>query len=426
MRMLANGTRILGGAFVLSLALSAQTFTTLYSFSSQDYGADEPLRGVVLGPQGVLYGVSALGGKWDLGTVYELLPPVSSGGDWTQVVLHSFNDEAGWNGWLVMGPSASLYGVTSSGVFKLDPPTGTSSQWRYTVIYDGAAVGSLVFGVPLGYGQSLYGTANCAFSLPGGPLCAAVYGLTPPPVAGGPWTYSTVYNLPGGTPGSRVAGGFAVGAGGTLFGVTSDGGYDGGFCSGWEGCGTVFSLTPPAAAGGPWTEAILRAFNPGVGDGNRPKAGLVIGPGGVLYGTTFGGGQGYAGCEGDGGAGGGTVFSLTPPSAAGEPMTETILHEFGVSEGDGCSPATTLVLGPNGVLYGTTEYGGASNDGTAFGLTPPASAGGSWIETILHSFSGKADGRYPNELTLAPDGTLYGTTTVGGAYAQGTMFAITP
>lgn len=162
-----------------------------------------------------------------------------------------------------------------------------------------------------------------------------MYSLTPPPAAGGAWTYATLYTFAGGSQGTGVAGSLAVGAAGTLFGVKEDGGYVGGFCEYLPGCGTVFSLTPPAAAGGPWTEAILHSFNPGAGDGNRPDAGLVIGPGGVLYGTTVAGGTGFASC-------GGTVFSLTPPAVAGEPMTETILHEFGVSEGDGCQPATPL------------------------------------------------------------------------------------
>ena len=127
----------------------------------------------------------------------------------------------------------------------------------------------------------------------------------------------------------------AVGAGGTLFGVTASGGYVGGFCAHYQGCGTVFSLTPPATAGGLWTEQILHAFNPGGGDGNHPAAGLVIGPGGVLYGTTLLGGEGYE-------EGGGTVFSLTPPAVAGAPMTETIVYQFGVAEGDGVRPSRLL------------------------------------------------------------------------------------
>ena len=72
-----NSTRILGGAFILSLTLSAQTFTTLYTFSSQEDGAYWPIGGVIPGPRGELYGASYQGGKANYGTVYELLPPSS-------------------------------------------------------------------------------------------------------------------------------------------------------------------------------------------------------------------------------------------------------------------------------------------------------------------------------------------------------------
>ena len=415
----------------MSLTLSAQTFTILHNFSSQDYGPYDPSGGVVLGLQGELYGATNAGGRWNQGTVYELLPAASAGGAWTEVVLHSFNGPGGGALGLVVGPNGSLYGIHGiNETFQLDPPTGTSGDWRYTVIYQFAGVGGvgggLAFGSPLGYGQSLYGTSGCpGASMSGDAGCETVYRLTPPPAAGGAWTYTPLYTFPGGSQGTFVAGSLAVGAAGTLLGVTENGGHAGGFCAYLTGCGTVFSLTPPAAAGGPWTEAILHAFNPGVGDGNRPDAGLVIGPGGVLYGNTLAGGEGFGSCGGVNGGGGGTVFSLTPPAAAGAPMTETILHEFGVSEGDGCQLATPLVLGPNGVLYGTTSGGGAGNQGTVFELTPPASAGGSWTETILHSFTIGANGNYASGLTLAPDGTLYGTTG-GGTSGVGTVFALTP
>ena len=417
MRMLLYSCRILGGAFVLSLALSAQTFTTLFNFSSQDYGASNPSGALIVGSQGELYGSSAQGGRWNDGTVYELLPPASAGGQWTEVVLHSFNEPLGGsNPGPVAGPNGSLYGVSGSSAFRLDPPTGTSSQWLYTVIYDSPIGGGVP---PVGYGRSLYDATYCEGTRSGDWGCGIVYGLTAPAAAGGAWTYAPLYTFAGGPQGTGASGTLAVGAGGTLFDVTENGGYVGGFCGELAGCGTVFSLTPPAEAGGPWNEAILHAFNPGAGDGNRPSAGLVIGPGGVLYGTTVAGGPGFASC------GGGTAFSLTPPAVSGGPMTETILHEFGVSEGDGCQPSTPLVLGPGGVLYGTTSTStGSSHLGTLFELTPPASVGGSWTETILHTFNG-TDGDNPIGITVGPNGTLYGIAG-GGANGVGTVFAVTP
>jgi hypothetical protein len=409
MRMLRFGTRILAGAFIWSLALSAQTFTTLYTFSGTD-GNVQLYGSLVLGAGGELYGTAT--SEDGTGEVYELLPPATSGGAWTKVVIHSFvAQDGGPLGSVTMGPNGSLYGaavlsVSTGGyslAFRLDPPTGTSTQWPYSVIYQGEGVvyGGMVFGSPLGGAQSLYGvTGN------------AVYRLSPPP-AGGAWTYKTLYTLPvDDVDGGQIGLPLAVGAAGTIFGVTGDGGYVGGFCFDYEGCGTAFSLTPPATAGGPWTEGILHAFNPGAGDGYRPIGGLVIGPGGVLYGTTSAGGAGYE-------EGGGTVFSLTSPAVAGAPVTETILYPFGVAEGAGCQPETPLVLGPSGVLYGTTLGCGA---GTIFQLAPPPSAGGAWTLTTLYSFAGSGYSE-PAALTLGPEGTLYGVARDGSG---GIVFALTP
>ncbi len=301
-----------------------------------------------------------------------------------------------------MGPDGSVYGGAIGqgdyGVaFQLYPPSGRRTQWSYSAIYQFPVGfypdGPPVFGSPLGAGQSLYGVVG-----------NVAYRLAPPPAAGGAWTDTPLYTFP--VDSGPVGDPLAVGAGGTLFGVTASGGYVGGFCAHYQGCGTVFSLTPPATAGGLWTEQILHAFNPGGGDGNHPAAGLVIGPGGVLYGTTLLGGEGYE-------EGGGTVFSLTPPAVAGAPMTETIVYQFGVAEGDGCAPESPLVLGPRGVLYGTTSD--VCGAGTIFQLMPPPSVGGAWTLTTLYSFAGSGYSN-PSALTLSPDGKLYGTaqTATGG------------
>jgi uncharacterized repeat protein (TIGR03803 family) len=152
------------------------------------------------------------------------------------------------------------------------------------------------------------------------------------------------------------------------------------------------------------------------GDGDNPVAGVVIGPGGVLYGTTEDGGPITAG----------TVFSLTPPATKGGSWTEAILHGFtGITglAGDGANPESKVVIGPGGVLYGTTAFGGAaSSDGTIYSLTPPASPGGAWTETILHDFN-NADGRIPGGLILGENGVLYGTTMFGGL-GGGTLFGL--
>ncbi len=72
-------------------------------------------------------------------------------------------------------------------------------------------------------------------------------------------------------------------------------------------------------------------------------------------------------------------------------------------------------------LYGTTALGGAYDDGTVFSLH----TGGGW-KILLYSFKGGNDGANPLAGLLAVDGTLYGTTQSGGAYGQGTVFSIDP
>ncbi|HVN07242.1 MAG TPA: choice-of-anchor tandem repeat GloVer-containing protein [Bryobacteraceae bacterium] len=182
------------------------------------------------------------------------------------------------------------------------------------------------------------------------------------------------------------------------------------------GCGAVFSLTPPATAGGAWIEEILHKFA-GYGDGATPESGLTLSADGVLYGTTDAGGNLNLG----------TVYSMTPPASPGGSWTETILHSFGANQ-DGANPVGGLVIGLSGALYGTTWSGGQYNGGTVFALFPPASPGGVWTEQVLYNFTGGLDGRYP-QATLAIDpasGTLYGTTTYGGSSLDGVAFMLTP
>ncbi len=126
---------------------------------------------------------------------------------------------------------------------------------------------------------------------------------------------------------------------------------------------------------------------------------------GALYGTTEFGGNGscFRGC--------GTVFKLTPSGGA---YVESILYTFqGPSAKDGAGPAAGVVADARGALYGTTEYrGNGAGDGTAFKLSP---SGSKYVETILHRFKGDRDGTSPfGGLTMEANGTLFGTTLLGG------------
>jgi uncharacterized repeat protein (TIGR03803 family) len=180
---------------------------------------------------------------------------------------------------------------------------------------------------------------------------------------------------------------------GTLYGTTE---YGGAYGSGYHGNGTVFAIIKSGKNSG--KESVLHSFG-GSGDGDNPET--LINVGGALYGTTV-----------NGGANGlGTVFSITPSGK------ETVLYSFKGGSGDGEYPLAGLV-NVMGTLYGTTAYGGATNNGTVFKIT---TSGG---ETPLHSFGGSGDGIRPLAGLINVSGTLYGTTFQGGANGHGTVFAI--
>jgi uncharacterized repeat protein (TIGR03803 family) len=195
---------------------------------------------------------------------------------------------------------------------------------------------------------------------------------------------------------------------GRLYGNTTAGGAN--------FTGTVFQLEPRARCCGAacWTEAVLHNFGAyGGADGVTPYADFVRDTQGNLYGTTSYGG-GAIGCAV---AGCGTVFKVDPQG------NYTTIYSFTGPPADGLYAVAPLLLAADGSLYGTTAQGGASNAGTVFKLT---AAGSGWIESVLYSFTGGADGGTPYAgLVLDERGNLYGTT-YAGAVGNGVVFELRP
>jgi len=168
----------------------------------------------------------------------------------------------------------------------------------------------------------------------------------------------------------------------------------------------LFATDTPAVA----QETVLFSFNST--DGLNPVAGLIFDGAGNLYGTTlYGGANNY-----------GAVFELTP--STGGRWKETVLHSFNLNGTDGYRPYGGLIFDGSGNLYGTTFYGGANGEGTAYELTPMA--GGRWKEKVLHSFAANGTDGYNPTASLIFDGVgnLYGTTFYGGANSSGTVFEL--
>ena len=168
------------------------------------------------------------------------------------------------------------------------------------------------------------------------------------------------------------------------------------------------------------TYTVLYNFTGGQ-DGAYPEAGLTMDRAGNLYGTAYQGG----------GSNRGTVFKLAHKSAG---WVISPLYSFTGRE-DGGAPIARVVFGPDGSLYGTTEFGGrncGSGCGTVFNLKPPVtfcrSVFCAWTQTVLYRFGGSGDGANPGygDLTFDQAGHIYGTTYFGGNNAQGVVYELTP
>jgi len=166
------------------------------------------------------------------------------------------------------------------------------------------------------------------------------------------------------------------------------------------GGGTLYEVS----AAGHETELYGFLGAPGGTDAN----GIVVGPGGYIYGTTAFGGAANVG----------VVYKRTPEGR------ETVLYSFKGGT-DGATPYGGLAFDSAGNVYGTTNAGGASDAGIIYNVTP------SGQETILYTFTGGADGGLPNGVTIDSAGNLYGTTSRGGSGSmtgaqEGVVFRLRP
>jgi uncharacterized repeat protein (TIGR03803 family) len=235
-----------------------------------------------------------------------------------------------------------------------------------------------------------------------------------------------LYTFTGSPDGAAPKGKLIADKAGNLYGTTFWGGINtpATLCSYvGMGCGAVFELSPNSD--GSYSETILHDFCSSYSgarclDGAFPVAGLLSDAAGNLYGTTSGGGGTPCQC--------GIAFEMSPPTSQGGQWGFTTLYAFCASYPscpDGDTPMSTLVSDANGDLYGTTWIGGANKEGTVFELTPGSNG---WTESVLYSFCAQAngiacaDGAQPQSaVTFDKSGNLYGTTLYGGStkYAGG-------
>jgi uncharacterized repeat protein (TIGR03803 family) len=326
------GTTNIGGAYregeVFRMSPTGE-ITSIYSFCSLPNCTEgaNPESAPVLGSDGNLYGAALQGGnKGQSGTIYKMTL------DGQITVLYTFcatspcTDGEAPNG-IILASDGNFYGTTSVGgqnregtIFKISP-TG-----QFTLLYSFCSQANCADGwrpmfPPIqGSDGNFYGTAMFGGSLDGGVL----YELT------SSGTYTVLHNFcnqrtcpEGAYPNTIVQD-----AQGNFIGTTEMGG---------KGYGTVFELTSTDQY------SVIDSFDYVHG---TPVTGLTLASDGNLYGTTIGDGSD-----------GGFIYEVTPEGRYME------LHAFTEGSPTGYSPWGTPFQGTDGLLYGTTLYGGANADG---------------------------------------------------------------
>jgi uncharacterized repeat protein (TIGR03803 family) len=386
------------------------TESVIYSFgNTTPFG---PESGMIFDAKGNLYGVVPGGGGSSDGFAYELSPPAGGTGPWTETVIQTFTGANGQYpvGSLIFDAKGNLYGTaTADGangnggvVFELSPPSSGSGPWSEAVLYSfcslaGCADGSTPYGTLVFDAKgNLYGTtyAGGASANPNG----TVFEVSPPAGGTGTWTEKVLYSfcsVSGCTDGYEPLGGPVLDATGNLYATTFRGGSD--------GFGTVLELIPPAA-GSTWTESILLSFNGS--DGANPHFGsLIFDASGNLYGTGQNGPSGV-------------VFELSPNtttllSSSQNPSDVGEVVKFTATVSGGLSPTGTVAFTSNGAII--TGCGAVTlSSGAATCMTSFATAAAYAIEATYSgdSMNASSRGTLTQEVIVPPPTTTTVTSSV--------------
>jgi uncharacterized repeat protein (TIGR03803 family) len=356
----------------------------LYGFEGTTDGGN-PGRLAAL--DGALYGTArgeAVAGEPQYyGTVFAITP---AGDEHAVYAFKGGADGAQPEELVAIGDALYGYAMDAEGtglVFALNRSGGKRVLYRFTGTSGGdAPTGPLAYLRGTLFGTTLFG---------GKGRNGTVFALS---LAG---KARVVHAFGGGAEGANPESGLVV-LGNALYGTTYRGGA--------HGAGTVFEVDASGRV------RIVYSFRGPPVDGMNPN-GALLARGGVLYGTTTGGGAGSHN-------GNGTVFAVRP---AGD---ERVLHAF-TDVPDGALPVAGLTAAGK-ALFGTTREGGtqcggrdSAGCGTVFEIVP------SGRERVLHRFAGGfSDGAAPSAEMQELSGRLYGTTSTGGPNNEGTVFEVAP
>jgi uncharacterized repeat protein (TIGR03803 family) len=394
---------------------SAFTHQTLHSFCHSANCADgEQPNGLLQDAAGNLYGTTQLGGKFNHGIVFKLIPNADKS-KYTEHILKNFCSKANCTdgslpfGDLIMDVEGRLFGTTASGghsdsgvIFEMTP---VLNGWKFAILhsfcsgncpdgsvpYSGLSYAGQASGAPWDDVSPLFGTTSA-----GGTGSGIGNGVAYELGDRNGWHYSVVHKFVSSSWPQPVL----VDASGNIYGTTSYGGKYGG--------GLLYRL-----AANTWNEATLHNFcaEAGCTDGKQPIGNLLMDGAGNVFGATA-----IGGARNDG-----VVFER--PAGGGYQVAYNFCSLTACADGE--VPDAGLTMDGSGNLFGTTSAGG-SDKGVVFELAP----GGA--ETVLYAFcpGGEpcSDGAGPmTPVLLDAQGNLFGTTAYGGANGQyGTVFRLKP
>lgn len=306
--------------------------------------------------------------------------------------LFDFNDTINGSspdGSVIEANDGKLYGMTSRGglynwgvIFRYDPSTQTFKKlYDFDDTNGGGPLGNLIQASD----GKLYGVTNTGGVNDYGVIFQ--FDITSN-------TYVKKFDFEWATAGGNALGNLIEAKNGKLYGLASSGGKDNG--------GVLFEYDPASS-----TYSVKIELN-GLSDGGIPYGSLIEAPDGNLYGLTTTGGANNRG----------VLFQYAPSTGS-----YTVKFDFDGSARGG-NPQSSLTLGANGKLYGTAEYGGASDEGVIFEYDPGTST---YTKKFEFNDDVTLSGKYPiGELTQGKDGFLYGTTYIGGVTGTGVVFKFNP
>jgi uncharacterized repeat protein (TIGR03803 family) len=410
----------LGKAFLKMFHAEAQlaptnlTYTVVASVpDNSNLGGS--LNGVVVGPDGNLYGTTPYGGANGTGAFFEAIP---STGTITVRYSGSANQmgSAGASS-LVLGSDGNFYGTTQYGgqngngtIFKITPAGGVTSLYDFGPNQNGGANG----GNPVIFGTdgNLYGTTQNGGANGAGIIFRFAHG----------GQFTTLYSFqPGNSQfgGTAGAGALLLGRDGNFYGVTQLGGQ--------YGSGSLFEFAP---SGNPQYQEYSFApqMTPYGGQITLGINSIMQASNGLFYGTAQYGGANFG--NGSAGYGDGFLFSIDGQG------NFTDLYDFDENGFDGYGPVGAMAQGTNGSLYGITSSGGANGTGTIFKYKPGVGISFPvWFDEGLGKQQNEQNnnfnqyGYYNSSVTvgLVKAGSfIYGTAPNGGPNGNGVVFSITP